>query len=901
MSKRLIIIDVSNFIFRAFFAIRPLTAPDGTPVNAVHGVYSMLAKMITDYKPTHILVARDTAGGTFRNELYSEYKANRGDPPEDLVPQFSLIEKLLEKMKLPTVSDDQFEADDLIGSACVQWKDEFDEILIASGDKDLMQFVDGPVKMLDTMKDKIYGPEDVIDKMGVRPDQIVDYLSMVGDSSDNVPGMKGIGAKGAAKLLEEYGTLENCIKHKDEMKGKKLINAFENHVEDALLSKKLIEIVTTLNLSLSPEATAYEFRPDDELVEYLRSLGFKSALKKIEEIRLKQAKADPLELPEFIKNAAENESPMERILIATEVAFKTELEKIDAVAALAVHTEYDCEDMIDKQIVGIGLSYDGFRGVYFAFRDPNSELTDRHLDQLLQKVWGVDHREVCSAHQKQDMSYALLHGLSIKAPTFDITQVHYNLSSSGRHDLKSMADEFLNVSLKDSGLKKDQSLNIIGLDEATEVGAEKACVIYRLAEVFKMRLKELELEEIYYQIDDPMIPILSKMEIEGISLDKEVLGTLEAELSIELEKIEKEISDIVGVGINLNSPKQVGELLFEKLNLPIIKKTKTGFSTDVEVLEELAAMNVSDVPALMIQYRELGKILSTYVRALPALVHPKTGRIHTSFHQHVAQTGRLSSQNPNLQNIPVRSELGRKVRKAFVAKKDHVLFAADYSQVELRLLAHFSEDPTMVEAFVNNQDVHAQTASEVLGLPLDKVTSADRSKAKAVNFGLMYGQSSFGLSKALRIPRKEAMEYITRYFTRFSKVKKYLDSLKEECEARGYAITLHGRKRLLPDIHSQNRTVKAQAERMAVNSPIQGTAADIIKLAMIAIDKKFLEEGLAAKMLLQVHDELIFEVPHHELEQVRKIVTTLMEGVVKLRVPLKVDVGEASNWYELKD
>lgn len=903
MSKRLIIVDVSNFIFRAFFAIRPLTAPDGTPVNAVHGVYSMLMKMIADYKPTHMLLARDTAGGTFRNELYPEYKANRGDPPEDLVPQFALIEQLIQKMKLPHASDDQFEADDIIGSACTQWRDDFDEILIASGDKDLMQFVGGPIKMLDTMKDKIYGPEDVQEKMGVRPDQIVDYLSMVGDSSDNVPGMKGIGAKGAAKLLEEYGTLEKCIENKDQMKGKKLINAFENHIEDALLSKRLIEIVKDVPLPLKPEETSFTFSPDEELIHYLQNLGFKSALKKLKEMQLQQAKKEGESevLPAFLQEAEEKIKPAEIVLVKDEKSFKVELQKFEAVSALAVHTEYDSQDMIDKKLTGVALSYDGFRGIYFAFNGQESELNDDHLVELLQKVWGSDHREICSLHQKQDFSYALARGFNINAPTFDIAQVHYNLSSSGRHELPQMAEEFLGVRPKESGLKKNQHLNMLGLSLASEIAGERANLTYRLAEVFKLRLKELNLEEIYYQIDDPIIPILSRMEVEGINLDKEVLGELEQELSKELATIEENIASIVGESINLNSPKQVGELLFEKLNLPSIKKTKTGSSTDIEVLEELQAMGVSEVPGLLIQYREMGKILSTYVKALPQLIHPRTGRIHTSFQQNVAQTGRLSSQNPNLQNIPVRSELGRKVRRAFIAKEGHVLLAADYSQVELRLLAHFSEDPTMIDAFRNDQDIHAQTASEVLGVAIEKVTSGERSKAKAVNFGLMYGQSSFGLSKALKISRKEAMDYINRYFERFAKVKGFLDSLKEKCEANGYAETLHGRKRMLPDIHSQNRTIKAQAERMAVNSPIQGTAADIIKLAMIKIDSLLKEHDFKSMMLLQVHDELIFEVPEGELEAMKRMVREVMEGVVELRVPLRVDMGHAKNWYDLKD
>jgi DNA polymerase I len=896
MKKRLIVVDVSNFIFRAFFAIRPLTAPDGTPVNAVYGVYSMLVKMLTDYKPSHMILARDTAGGSFRNELYDQYKANRSEPPEDLVPQFDLIEQLMTKMGLPNVSNDRYEADDLIGSICTQWKDQFDEILIASGDKDLMQFVDGPIKMLDTMKDKIYGAEDVFEKMGVRPDQIVDYLAMVGDSSDNIPGMRGIGAKGAAKLLEEYGTLENCIKNKDQMKGKKLTEAFSDHLESGLLSKKLIQIVVDVPIDLSADQAAYQFEARPELIAFLEQLGFKSQIKKLAELPKK--KDEPLELPAFLQEKVQETTDF--VLVSDREALEKEMKLIQVASAVAYITEYDSDDILEKRLLGLACSIDGKRGVYFALEHPDSSLNEDDQNKLLSLLWGEEHREICSHEIKRDYSYARARDLIIAAPTFDTAQVHYNLSSSGRHDLNSMADEFCGLKLKETGLKKGQHLHFLEMKEAAEIAAEKACIIYALSESFKKRLKELELESIYYEIDDPTIAILSEMESTGIRVDSGVLEILETELSETLNQIEEQIQQISGEKINLNSPKQVGDLLFEKLGLPVVKKTKTGLSTDVEVLEELQAMNVSEVPGLLLQYRELGKILSTYVKALPQLIHSKSGRVHTHFQQNVAQTGRLSSQNPNLQNIPVRSEQGKKVRKAFIPKEGWTLLAADYSQVELRLLAHFSKDPTMIEAFINNQDIHAQTAAEVLGVPLEKITPNQRSIAKAVNFGLMYGQSSFGLSKALKISRKEAMDYITKYFDRFSKVKAYLDSLKEACERHGYAQTFHGRKRLLPDIHSQNRTIKAQAERMAVNSPIQGTAADIIKLAMIKIDKILKEQKLASKMLLQVHDELIFEVPPEELEQMRCIVKEAMEGVVELRVPLNVDMGAGANWYDLK-
>lgn len=898
MKKRLIVVDVSNFIFRAFFAIRVLNAPDGTPVNAVRGVLSMFLKLMSDYRPTHILLARDTSGGTFRNEIYDQYKANRSEPPEELVPQFELIDELVAKMVLPEAKDDTYEADDIIGSAVTQWRDDFDEILIASGDKDLMQFVDGHVKMVDTMKGKIYDEEGVFEKMGVKPQQIVDYLSMVGDTSDNIPGMKGIGAKGAAKLLAEYETLEKCIEVKESFKGKKLVNAFENHLDDALLSKKLIQIVTDVDLKLKPEQVEFKFFPSDDLMEFLKGLGFKTALNKLEEMRYQEHIVENADDAQIVDLEVETHSQNREIRkINTQKELDLLIEKLKSVSAVAMHTEYDSEDLHARNCTAIGLAFSGDESWVVLL---DGDLGEKELRQLLKVTWESEKIEICSDHIKKDLAYALKLEVDFKAPTFDIVQAHYNISSSGRHDLASMSDEFLGLDLKHSPDKKSQMSLDLDEDHRLQLLAERAGVTYQLSEKFKKTLIEMELQEVYYQMDDPLNFVLAKMEYEGISLDPGFLKELEGELSEKLEKIEAQIEEVVGERINLNSPKQVGVLLFEKLQLPILKKTKTGASTDVEVLEELNAMNVSEVPGLILQYRELGKLQSTYVKALPLLINPKTKRVHTSFNQHVAQTGRLSSTHPNLQNIPVRSETGKKVRRAFVAKSGYSLLAADYSQVELRLLAHFSEDPTMLKAFRDNQDIHAQTASEIMGVELKDVTPNDRSKAKAVNFGLMYGQSSFGLSKALKISRKEAKEYITTYFERFSKVKGFLDSLKEKCEKNGYAITLHGRKRLLPDIHSSNRTVKAMAERMAINSPIQGTAADILKLAMIEIDHVLKDKKMKTKMLLQVHDELIFEVPEGEVEDLKSLVREKMEGVVSLKVPLNVDIGVAQNWYEIK-
>ncbi|GAB4009483.1 MAG: DNA polymerase I [Bdellovibrio sp.] len=896
--KRLIIVDVSSFIFRAFFAIRPLHAPDGTPVNAVHGVLSMLTKLIQDYEPTHLFIAKDSAGGSFRNEVYEEYKANRGEPPEDLIPQFDLIKKLIEKLKIPYLMHDDFEADDIIGSACTQWKNNFDEILIASGDKDLMQFVGGNVKMLDTMKDQIYDEKGVFEKMGVRPDQIVDYLSMVGDSSDNIPGLPGIGSKGAAKLLEQYGSISNILKHKDELKGKKVIEAFNDHLDKLDISQKLVKIVTDVDLGIKPEELEYHFVPNQDLIDFLNFLGFKSQLEKLQ-AKMKQINGK--------KNG--NKVTEESSLLSHSEGhrFNQGMRKLDDIlklispcALIGIDTLFDSMDPISKKPLLLGMSLDGVECFIF-----NAQEDLEGFKKLMRAIWFDPQKIVISMRPKDEIIWCLENLGETCSQHLDVIQAHFVKNPEANHSESSIFEEcgveILHKELftiKDGILKNSSDLE---REELKAFIASRAAGAYTAGSMLRESLNENKLLSVYEGIDDPLIDVLAKMEHRGIELNLSFFDEFEGTLAKKISAVEENIfTHCGGVSFNLNSPKQVGEVLFEKLALPVIKKTKTGYSTDVEVLEELDSRNLSPVPGLLMEHRELNKLQSTYVKALPQQINTKSGRLHTHFNQHVAQTGRLSSTNPNLQNIPIRTEMGRMVRKGFVAAKGKVLIGFDYSQVELRLLAHFSEDQTMIDAFKRGEDIHRQTASEVLGVPLDKVTSEERSKAKAVNFGLMYGQSSFGLAQQLRISRTEAKEYITRYFQRFHKVKSYLDSLKEFAERTGYAETFHGRKRFLADIHSQNRTMKAMAERVAINSPIQGTAADIIKLAMVKIEKAMNEKKLQSQMLLQVHDELIFEVVENEIDIVKSLVRDGMENVVELKVPLKVDMGMGDNWFDLK-
>lgn len=878
--KRLIVVDISSFIFRAFFAIRPMSAPDGTPVNAVYGVLTMMMKLLQNYNPTHVILARDTSGGSFRNEIYDQYKANRGAPPDELVPQFALINKLIEVMEIPNRADEKYEADDIIGSVVTQFKQDFDEILIASGDKDLMQFVDGSVKMIDTMKDKIYDRDGVFEKMGVYPEQVVDYLSLLGDSSDNIPGVRGIGAKGASKLLEEFKDLDNIFKNLDKLTNKRAKTALENNGEDAHLSKKLVQIVTDIDLDLKPDDLKYSMEGHEGFIDYLDELNFKSIKAKINagagnSVTINKPKA-------FIDY---------QVIKSKEDKDKF-FETVSQFDQVFIEAFFEDDDYHNVTPLCFGVSSPEKNYIFY------QEQFD--LADLLLEILEIEGLLLATPNAKVLYFSLLKFGEQRALKLIDLVQAHFVVDPEKRHTLQTMALEYLNENiplLKE--LRKENRVDIASIKNFEYGFAKRLYCGIRIYPWLEKRLAENQLFELYKELDEPLQRILAKMEWEGVALDTKFYGKLEKQFSKITDEIKAEVTKISGEDINLKSPKQVSKLLFEDLELPIIKKTKTGASTDSSVLETLDRMGESDIPGLILKYREIEKLNSTYVKALPELVQTD-GKLHTHFNQHVAQTGRLSSDKPNLQNIPIRTENGRLLRKGFHAEKGFVLLGADYSQVELRLLAHFSNDKVMVQAFKDDQDIHAQTASEIFGIPLGKVTSEKRSYAKAINFGLMYGQSSYGLSQMLNISQGEARSYINEYFTRFHKVKSYLDSLKEKCEETGYSETLFGRKRFIKDINSTNRQTKSMAERMAINSPIQGTAADIIKKAMLNIDKILDERELNSKMILQVHDELIFEVPEDEIDEMKNIVRDSMENVVKLKIPLKVDMNIAENWYDLK-
>lgn len=920
MGKRLIVVDISNFIFRAFFAIRPLHAPDKTPVNAVYGVMNMMLKLLSQYRPSHMILARDSRGKGFRHELYEDYKAHREEHPEDLVPQFPLIEELVTRMGLPNLAMEGYEADDVIGSIVVQWQDYFDEVFIASGDKDLMQFVNDKVKVLDTMKDIIYDSEGVYRKMGVRPSQIVDYLSILGDSSDNVPGMKGIGVKGASKLLGEYGSLDECIKFKDTFTNKRIKNAFENHLEDAFLSKKLVQIESGLDLGMKEDDVEFKFYPSDELIEFVKGMGFKSMLKKIDEIKYADFQSQKNEsngqFTIIETGTRARQLQLKHTIVTTGQQFDEINQKLKNAKEVAIFVRFSDGDIKTRKVIALSICLDGAMTFYLPFNHSSDSLLNQEvanldiglLDEVFKNIFDDQEKEVLLEDGKSECVYCLTRNLKINAQIFDISQAQYVLDPISKNDVSYLSSSLLGLDLTELDKASLENFPVQGADIASTYCGERAAAIFLLSRELKEKLQKEGLEKVYYQIDNPLIPVLAQMEDEGILINRAFFSELEIEYSEILKGIESEIEEFIkgqknvtaGEMINLRSSKQLSELLFNQLAMPVIKKTKTGFSTDSEVLEELNAMNINKVPGLILTFREMDKLLSTYVKALPLMVNGETGRIHTHYRQHTVATGRLSSERPNLQNIPVKTPQGRRIRKGFIATPGKILLSADYSQVELRILANLSGDETMINFFLNGMDIHAQTASEVMGVPLDKISDNERGLAKAINFGLMYGQSSFGLARTLHIPRKKAGDYITKYFERFSRVKRYIDSLKELCERRGYAETHYGRKRYLPDIHSQNRNIKARAERVAINAPIQGTAADIIKMAMINIDKEIKKRKLSSRMLLQVHDELIFEVEEEEINIMKKVIRDKMESVDDFRVPLEVNMGIGVNWFDLK-
>ena len=878
------LVDGTNSLYRAFFAIPGLRAPGGLPTNAAYGFVNMLAKVLREEEPDAVVVVFDARGKTFRHEFYAGYKAGRDAQPEDLSAQVPLVRELIEAHRIPIVEVPEFEADDVIATL-VERAPAQAQVAIVSTDKDLMQLVSERVTLLDGVKDRRYGPAEVEERFGVAPERILDLRALVGDPSDNIPGVKGIGAKGAVKLLADWGDLEELLEHAAEIKAKRARTALLERAEDARLSKRLSTLRTDVPLPLEL-ADARRQEPDREKLRALyERLGFTRLLEALDEA---PGAAAPV-------GGADVDVAILRELGELEGVFE-EISKLPCVPLLAVIDE---AGPLAGEAVGLAVALDAARAVYLPIEGGLAfEEVATRLEPLLgaggSVAWsGCDSKKVQMLFGER--------GFELAVPHFDVEIAGQLLDSAGARSLPALAAQTLGAKLRcweelaGRGAKAKPAAEL-PLEELACWAGETICTVSSLRPPLARRLDADGLAELFEEVELPLSRVLARMERAGVRIDEGVLEELSREYQGQLERIEAEVHRLAGEEFLISSPKQLQRILFEKLRLPVVKKTKTGYSTDEDVLEQLSAQH--ELPEQVLSYRRLAKLKNTYVDALPPLVNPRSGRIHPTFNQLGAATGRLSATHPNVQNIPIRTPEGVRIREAFVPAEGHLLLSADYSQVELRILAHYSQDESLIEAFQRGEDIHRRTAAEVAGIAPEQVSHEQRGRAKAVNFGIIYGSSAFGLAKQLGIAAAEAQETIDSYFERYRGVRRFLDRTIEEARERGYVSTHLGRRRHLPDLRSRNRSLRQAAERMAVNSVIQGTAADLIKKAMVAVDVALESEGLPARMILQVHDELVFEVPEAEQQALSGRVRELMEGVLPLRVPLVVDVGVGRNWRE---
>lgn len=872
--KKLYLVDVSSIFFRAFYAIPPLTNEKGLPTNAIYGFLTMTLKLLREEKPDYLAFCFDRKEPSFRLELYDQYKANRSEMPEDLIPQIPYIRKLTDVLNISAVDAEGFEADDVIGTLTRLAHNQDIEVVIVSGDKDFAQLVDGKISMYDTMKEQRYDAKAVHEKWGIRPDQMIDYLSLVGDSSDNVPGVRGIGPKGAQKLLTDFESLDGIYARIEEVSGKSLKQKLIENKEMAYLSKKLVTIRQDVPLEFPLEKLTRQPLDLARVIPFTQEMGFKSLLKTL------QATADVGSSGgKSSATAAAAAAPASGASAATAPSAESEM-----VLTAPSSVEPVVSGREKRKNISI-LEFDEFMtalepysSVYFL--ETPQGLFIAHKQRMARVPVGEDHvvdrlgKKYLRHHgfNLKDVWHAL--GLPEPVLAFDAMLAAYVLRAGA-------IGSFAEVYLQKTG---NMLAELAGPEDIYQA-------VQELEKVLLEQIKADGAEKVFNDIEIPACAVLYTMEKVGIRLDAQVLREQSVVLQKDLQKLEQDIYELCGGPFNVGSPKQLGHVLFEKLKLPTGKKTKTGYSTDSDVLEKLKGQHA--VIEHLIEYRELAKIKSTYVDALPNLVNAETGRIHTSFRQAWTTTGRLSSVNPNLQNIPIRTERGRAIRKAFVAKPGSTLISADYSQIELRILAHITGDPGLVRAFQDDLDIHAATASEIFGVPLAEVTSDLRRAAKAVNFGIAYGQGAFGLAEGLGIPRKEATEIIDRYFERFKNVRSYMEETIREGYEKGYVETLFGRRRYLDELKSKNQGLKKFGERAAINAPIQGTASDLVKLAMIQIHHE-----TAIPLLLQVHDELLFECPKNQVEQEIPLIKKVMENIFQLKVPLKVNIASGENWED---
>ena len=888
----LILVDGSSYLYRAFHALPPLMNSKGQPTGAVKGVLNMLIRLRKDYDTPHIAVIFDAKGKTFRDDLYPEYKANRPPMPDDLRSQIEPLHNAIRAMGLPLLIIDGVEADDVIGTLCAQATEQGIETVVSTGDKDMAQLVNDHVTLINTMTDTKMDRDGVIEKFGIPPESIIDYLTLVGDSVDNIPGVPKCGPKTAVKWLTQYETLDNLMENADEIKGKVGEN-LRNTLEQLPLSKTLATIKLDVELEHTPDNITVSEPDNEKLLEIYRDLEFKGWI-----AELSGNKKEEPPVPQDIKT--------EYTCITEEGPFNTLLEQLKASDEFAVDTETSSLNYMQADLVGLSFSIEPGKAAYIPvahdYPGAPDQLNREWVLQQLKPILESESPKKIGQNLKYDQNLLARFGIDLNGIAYDTMLESYVLDSTAtRHDMDSLALKYLGhktISFEDIAGKgaKQLTFNQIDLETASTYAAEDADITLRLHKVLFPKLAdEGKLQSVFEDIELPLSPILSKIERTGTLVDADMLRLQSQQLAKRMLELEQEAYELAGQNFNLGSPKQLGEILFEKLELPVIQKTPKGApSTSEAVLQELALEY--PLPKVLMEYRGLSKLKSTYTDKLPELIDSNTGRIHTSYHQAVAATGRLSSSDPNLQNIPIRSEAGRRIRQAFIARPGCKLVAADYSQIELRIMAHLSEDENLLSAFNQGLDIHKATAAEVVGVSIDEVTSEQRRNAKAVNFGLIYGMSAFGLAKQLGIGRKEAQNYIDLYFERYPGVHNYMENIRQQASRYGYVETLFGRRLHLPEINSRNYQRRQAAERTAINAPMQGTAADIIKRAMIAVDAWLEKEQMETRIIMQVHDELVFEVPEQELDSITNQATALMQSAAELKVPLLVEAGVGDNW-----
>lgn len=919
----LILIDGSSYLYRAFHAYPGTMSNGDIPTNAVYGVVNMLRSMMRQFASDRIAVVFDAKGKTFRDDMYPEYKANRPPMPDDLRCQIEPLHQVIKAMGLPLIAIEGVEADDVIGTLAYQASLQGMPVLISTGDKDMAQLVDDNITLINTMTNVVMDREGVIEKFGIPPELIIDYLALMGDKVDNIPGVPGVGDKTATALLQGIGGLSQLYDHLDDIAAlsfrgsKTMAKKLVDNKDNALLSYQLATIKLDVALQETPESLLKTEPNKDELIKLYGQLAFKSWLNELLEGGTGVVEADekaqtsvrsgasPVESE--INNAAANIDRSQYQTIFDQATFDIWLDKLKASELFAFDTETDSLDYMVANLVGLSFAVAEGEAAYVPvahdYLDAPEQLDRDWVLAQLKPLLEDDTKAKVGQNLKYDASVLARYGIEMKGIKHDTMLASYVYNSvGGKHDMDSLALRFLQhscISFEQlAGKGKNQlSFNQIDLNEAAVYAAEDADVTLRLHNRLFANIEQDEkLNAIYQEIEVPLVPVLSRMERTGVLIDDMKLSAQSQEIAVRLEELEQKAYEIAGQPFNMNSPKQLQTILFEQMGLPVIKKTPSGTpSTAEEVLQELALDY--PLPSVIMEYRGLAKLKSTYTDKLPKMINPHTGRVHTSYHQAVTATGRLSSTDPNLQNIPIRNEEGRRIRQAFVAPHGYKILAVDYSQIELRIMAHLSGDQALLDAFQQGKDIHAATAAEIMGVSIEQVSSEQRRRAKAVNFGLIYGMSAFGLAKQLGIPRSEAQAYMDKYFERYPGVMQYMEDTRSNAAQHGYVETIFGRRLHLPEITSRNVMRRKAAERAAINAPMQGTAADIIKKAMLLVDQWIQEEGNGrVKLLMQVHDELVFEVEESCLTEIESKVQQLMESAAQLNVPLVAEAGHGDNW-----